>query len=65
MKILFFGRRFTYFRNFDSVLRELASTRARHSTCGERETDEGRPLVDGLIAGVSAPHHRWRCARPC
>ena len=25
MRILFFGRRFTYFRNFDSVLRELAS----------------------------------------
>ena len=48
MKILFFGRRFTYFRNFDSVLRELASRGHVIHLAVERETDEGRPLVDGL-----------------
>ena len=50
MKILFLGRRFTYFRNFDSVLRELASRGHVIHLAVERETDEGRPLVDGLIA---------------
>ncbi len=50
MKILFFGRRFTYFRNFDSVLRELASRGHVVHLAVERETDEGRPLVDGLVA---------------
>ena len=50
MRILFFGRRFTYFRNFDSVLRELASRGHVIHLAVERETDEGRPLVDGLIA---------------
>jgi hypothetical protein len=50
MKILFFGRRFTYFRNFDSVLRELAQRGHVIHLAVERETDEGRPLVDGLIA---------------
>jgi hypothetical protein len=55
MKILFFGRRFTYFRNFDSVLRELASRGHLVHLAVERETDEGRPLVDGLVAEY--PHH--------
>ena len=50
MRILFFGRRFTYFRNFDTVLRELASRGHVIHLAVERETDEGRPLVDGLIA---------------
>jgi hypothetical protein len=55
MKILFFGRRFTYFRNFDSVLRELASRGHVVHLAVERETDEGRPLVEGLVAEF--PHH--------
>jgi hypothetical protein len=50
MKILFFGRRFTYFRNFDSVLRELAARGHTVHLAVERETDEGRALVDGLTA---------------
>ena len=50
MKILFFGRRFTYFRNCDSVLRELASRGHVIHLAVERETDEGRALVDGLMA---------------
>ena len=50
MRILFFGRRFTYFRNFDSVLRELASRGHTIHLAVERETEEGRPLVDGLVA---------------
>jgi hypothetical protein len=48
MKILFFGRRFAYFRNFDSVLRDLASRGHTIHLVVERETDEGRPLVDAL-----------------
>jgi hypothetical protein len=50
MNILFFGRRFTYFRNFDTVLRELASRGHLIHLAVERETEEGRPLVEGLIA---------------
>jgi hypothetical protein len=50
MKILFFGRRFTYFRNFDSVLRELAAHGHTIHLAVERETDEGRALVDSLAA---------------
>jgi len=50
MKILFFGRRFTYFRNFDSVLRELASRGHVVHLAVERETDEGRALVEELVA---------------
>ena len=50
MKILFFGRRFTYFRNFDSVLRELASRGHTIHLAVDRETEEGRPLVDSLVA---------------
>jgi hypothetical protein len=50
MKILFFGRRFTYFRNFDTVLRELAARGHVIHLAVDRETDEGRRFVDGLIA---------------
>jgi len=50
MRILFLGRRFTYFRNFDSVLRELAARGHTIHLAVERETDEGRPLVDRLTA---------------
>jgi hypothetical protein len=50
MKILFFGRRFTYFRNFDTVLRQLASRGHVIHLAVERETEEGRLLVEGLVA---------------
>src|SRR5687767_2036412 len=50
MRILFFGRRFTYFRNFDTVLRELASRGHVIHLAVERETEDGRALVEGLIA---------------
>jgi hypothetical protein len=53
MKILFFGRRFNYFRNFDSVLRDLASRGHAIHLVVERETDEGRSLIDGLTAEFS------------
>jgi hypothetical protein len=55
MKILFFGPRHAYFRNFDSVLRELASRGHVIHLAVERETDEGRSLVEGLIAEY--PNH--------
>jgi hypothetical protein len=54
MRILFFGRRFTYFRNFDSVLRDLALRGHVIHLAVERETDEGRALVEGLIAEYPA-----------
>jgi hypothetical protein len=50
MKILFFGRRFTYFRNFDSVLRELAARGHTIHLAIERETDEGRALIESLTS---------------
>jgi len=50
MRILFFGRRFTYFRNFDTVLRELAARGHVIHLAVERETEEGRSLVEGLVA---------------
>ena len=50
MRILFVGRRFTYFRNFDSVLRELASRGHSIHLVVERETEEGRPLVEKLMS---------------
>jgi hypothetical protein len=54
MKILFFGRRFTYFRNFDSVLRELASRGHAIHLAVEQETEDGRALVEGLMAAHPA-----------
>jgi hypothetical protein len=50
MKILFFARRFTYFRNFDSVVRELARRGHAVHLAVERDTEDGRALIDGLIA---------------
>jgi hypothetical protein len=50
MRILFFGRRLTYFRNFDTVLRELASRGHVIHLAVDKETEEGRGLVDALIA---------------
>jgi hypothetical protein len=54
MKIVFFGRRFTYFRNFDSVLRELASRGHAIHLAVEQETEDGRALVEGLMAAHPA-----------
>jgi hypothetical protein len=48
MKILFLGRRYTYFRNFDSVLREMAARGHAIHLGVEKATDEGRALVQGL-----------------
>jgi hypothetical protein len=56
MRILFLGRRYTDFRNFDSVLRELASRGHEIHLGVERENEEGRPLVKGLareFSGIS------------
>jgi hypothetical protein len=50
MKILFLGRTFSYFRNFDMVLRELAARGHTIHLAVERERDEGRPLVTSLMA---------------
>lgn len=53
MRILFLGRRYTDFRNFDSVLRELASRGHEIHLGVERENEEGRPLVEGLVREFS------------
>ena len=53
MRILFLGRRYTDFRNFDSVLRELASRGHEIHLGVERENEEGRPLVEGLAREFS------------
>ncbi|HEY6506951.1 MAG TPA: hypothetical protein VIY56_03005, partial [Vicinamibacterales bacterium] len=48
MKVLFLGWRYTYFRNFESVVRELASR--GHYVHLAVEEDEGRDLIAGLVA---------------
>jgi hypothetical protein len=49
MRILFLGRRYLYFRNFESVIRELASRGHDIHLAVERDDTEGRPaLVDEL-----------------
>jgi len=48
MRILFLGWRYTYFRNFESVLRELAD-RGHHVHLAVEE-DEGRPFAEDLVA---------------
>ena len=50
MKILFLGRRYLYFRNFDSVLRELAARGHAIHLAVEKEDEDGRPLVQALTA---------------
>lgn len=51
MRILFLGRHFTYFRNFESVIRALASRgHAVHLAVERDETLGGRALVDALVA---------------
>ena len=52
MKLLFVARHFTYFRNFDAVVRQLADHRHRVHLAAERdEALGGRELVDRLAAG--------------
>ena len=50
MKILFLGRRYLYFRNFDTVIRELASRGHQLHLAVEKDDAEGRPLVAPLLA---------------
>ena len=51
MKILFIARRYLYFRNFESVIRELARRGHQLHLAVERDDTEGRPaLVDALLA---------------
>jgi len=50
MKILFLGRHFTYFRNFESVLRELASRGHQlHLAVEQDESLGGTKLVHSLV----------------
>ena len=50
MKILFIARHFTYFRNFESVLRELASRgHALHLAVEQDESLGGTKLVQSLV----------------
>ena len=50
MKILFLGRRYLYFRNFDSVIQELAARGHHIHLAAERDDIEGRPaIVDELL----------------
>jgi hypothetical protein len=52
MKILFLGRHFTYFRNFESVLRELASRgHELHLAVEQDESLGGTKLVQSLVDG--------------
>jgi hypothetical protein len=50
MKILFLARRYMDFRNFDSVVRELAVRGHRVHLAAERDNVEGRPVVERLAA---------------
>jgi hypothetical protein len=53
VKVLFLGRHYTYFRNFDSVLRELAARGHRIHLASERGDPEGMggvALVEALAA---------------
>lgn len=54
MKILFVARHFSYFRNFDGVVRQLADRGHRVHLAAEREEAlGGRDLVDRLAAASS------------
>ena len=58
MKYLFFARHFTYLRNFESVLRDLAERGHRVHIAAERDEEfGGRGMIDRLAAdypGISA-----------
>jgi hypothetical protein len=53
MKILFLGRRYMDFRNFDSVVRELTARGHHVHLAAERENAEGLPVVERLAAECS------------
>ncbi len=51
VRVLFIARHFTYFRNFDSVVAELARRGHDVHLAADREEEQGgRELVDGLAA---------------
>lgn len=55
MKLLFVARHFTYFRNFDGVIRQLAERGHQVHLAAEREESlGGRALVDRLAAASPA-----------
>jgi len=49
MRILFLGRRYLYFRTFESVIRELASRGHDIHLAVEQEDLEGRPALVGAL----------------
>jgi hypothetical protein len=52
MKVLFLARHFTYFRNFESVLRLLAEQGHQVHLAAERDEQfGGREMIDRLLAG--------------
>ena len=51
MKILFLARRYSYYRNYDSVIRSLAARGHQLHLAVDRENAEGLPLVARLAAG--------------
>jgi hypothetical protein len=60
MKILFLGWRYTYFRNFESVLQELAGRGHQvHLAVGRR----GAPAHRAARVGLSEHHLQCRCSR--
>jgi hypothetical protein len=50
MKILFLARRYSYYRNYDSVIRRLAARGHLLHLAVDRENAEGLPLVERLAA---------------
>jgi len=50
MKILFLARRYSYYRNYDSVIRSLAARGHVLHLAVDRENDEGLPLIQRLAA---------------
>jgi len=54
MRILFLGRRYMDFRNFDSVVRELVARGHQVHLTAERENVEGLPVVQRLAADCPA-----------
>jgi hypothetical protein len=51
MKILFLARRYSYYRNYDSVIRSLAARGHVVHLAVDRANAEGLPLVERLAAG--------------
>ena len=50
MKILFLARRYSYYRNYDSVIRSLAARGHVLHLAVDRENAEGLPLIQRLAA---------------